>query len=66
MSETWSDLQERFRHEVLVRGVFNVAKQMRVHPATIYRLINGSTKRPCHRTRKSVAKLILEGKQSAV
>lgn len=42
----WNELQEDFRSLVFERGVDKVAAEIPTHRATVYRLVNGDTKRP--------------------
>jgi len=60
----WSDVKEDFTCLVFKAGVDSIAGRTHVHRSTIYRLINGATRRPSGPLRAEIEKVVANATRS--
>lgn len=62
MVQKWDVLEGPFRALVFRDGVREVAKKIPMDRATVYRIINGETRRPCQAIRAGVERVLERSK----
>ena len=58
--DEWPDLFEKFHKIAAERGVRNVAPAIPADPKTVYRLINGDTRKPSLGVREGIKRIVRE------
>lgn len=60
MNRRWDDLRRDFETVVFRDGVTEVARRLSTHRTTVYRLVNGDTRRPSGPLRAAVEKVVAD------
>ena len=63
---SWDKLQPKFRRFCLERGdktIRDIADELHVGRATVFRLMNGHTKQPCRTLQDAVSRVVWEESQ---
>lgn len=56
--ETWDELRLAFRRVALREGITHVAREIPADRGTVYRLIDGTTRRPTRAVRAGVERIV--------
>jgi len=62
MTKSWDDLRREFEHIAFQRGIENVASSIPANRVTVYRLLNGTTRRPTKKTLEGIERVVEEEK----
>lgn len=59
---SWQETRDAFRRLAAREGIARIAQRIPANKVTVYRIIKGTTARPCDAVRASIEKIVKENK----